>query len=156
MSLYIKGVIGAIMHEPERQTHVISIYASVGYLNVYHDLVEDPLFEVHGYKFDDVRPDIGYGMLFTPDIARKIILDYEDARERCPDVLVHCAYGKNRSPAVGIAMNSIFGLGHSSWSLREKFPGYNRWVYAVMLAAGRDICRRRRPAKGIEAVVSEQ
>ncbi|MBW2965101.1 hypothetical protein KY363_06595 [Candidatus Woesearchaeota archaeon] len=156
MVIYIKSVIGAVMHEPERPTHVISIFSSLSYLNVYHKLVEDPLFEVHRYQFDDISLDSGYGKLFTPEIAQDIITDYAEARAHCPDVLVHCTYGRNRSPAVGIALNNIFGLGYSSWGLKQQFPDYNRWIYNVMMAAGREIRQGRRKAQGLEAAILRQ
>ncbi len=136
MELKITGVIGAITHIPEQKTHVIQICSCMNWLNEYYGFVADPLFDMHKYTFDDVTPAHPGGIVFSEDIAERIITDFESGLSDCETALVHCTFGRNRSPAVGMALNKLFGLGYNSQVLREKFPVYNRWVYHSMMEKG--------------------
>ena len=66
---------------------------------------------------------------FNEDIARSILEDYEGIRD-IENVVIHCSRGENRSPAVGIAMDEIYGWGVKG--LREKFPNYRKFIYDIL------------------------
>lgn len=71
--------------------------------------------------------------LFNEDLARKMLNDFEDIKNKVENVMIHCIHGKNRSPAVGIAMNEIYDWGIVG--LEKKFPEYRRYVFDVMMRA---------------------
>jgi len=68
--------------------------------------------------------------LFNEYLARKILEDYEEVGLGADNIMIHCGLGKNRSPAVGIAMNEIYEWGFEG--LKEKFPDYRRFIYDKM------------------------
>lgn len=74
--------------------------------------------------------------LFDEDIARKIFTDFENCKDDVEQVVIHCTYGRNRSPAVGIAMNEVYGWGIEG--LKDKFPLHRRFVYGIMKKVGKD------------------
>lgn len=76
----------------------------------------------------------GRETLFDENIAKKILRDFEGVQGDVETVVVHCWRGKNRSPAIGIAMNEIYGWGIPG--LKEKFPGHRRFVYDKMMEVG--------------------
>ena len=59
------------------------------------------------------------------------ILSYYDGLEGVENFVVHCNRGENRSPAVGIAMNEIYGWGIKG--LKKKFPNYRRFIYQTLV-----------------------
>jgi hypothetical protein len=69
--------------------------------------------------------------LFDRSFARDIMDDFEKVQNKVDTVMIHCHRGKNRSPAVGIAMNEIYGWG--IMGLKERFPEYRRFVYSKMI-----------------------
>ena len=71
------------------------------------------------------------GDLFKEDFAKKILGDYEKIENKIDNLVIHCWEGLKRSPAVGIAMNEIYGWGIKD--LKEKFPKYRRYVYDIMI-----------------------
>lgn len=82
---------------------------------------------VREYVFDDVL----FGMKIDPTdisfdqvIAEQMIRDFREYGMGCEALLIHCLAGKNRSPAVAIAFNEIFSLGHDSKTLEKRFPAY--------------------------------
>jgi len=87
-------------------------------------------FESRGHPY-------GRYTLFDEEIAKKILDDFEMVKEEVNCVMVHCSRGKNRSPAVGMAMNEIYGWGIED--LKEKFPEYRRYVYQTMI----DVSKKR-------------
>jgi len=69
--------------------------------------------------------------LFDPKKAKKILSDFDKFKNEVDTIVVHCIRGKNRSPAIGIAMNEIYG-----WEiegLKKKFPNYRRFIYEIMI-----------------------
>ena len=75
----------------------------------------------------------GRERLFNENIAVKIMNDYEKVKDKVENIMISCIRGKNRSPALGIAMNEIYG-----WKikeLKEKFPEYRKYVYSTMILA---------------------
>lgn len=75
--------------------------------------------------------------LFDDEFANKILDDFEKVKDLVDCVMVHCIEGRNRSPAVGIAMNEIYDWGIEG--LKEKFPSYRRFVYQKMI----DVAKKR-------------
>ncbi len=75
--------------------------------------------------------------LFDENMAKKILDDFEEVKNKVDNIMIHCMAGKNRSPAVGIAMNNIYGWGIKG--LEEKFPLYRKYVYDVMMKEGRKV-----------------
>jgi len=58
--------------------------------------------------------------LFDETIAKNILENFEEFKNETEIVLIHCLYGNNRSPVVGIAMNEIY-----RWKiggLKKNFP----------------------------------
>jgi hypothetical protein len=85
-------------------------------------------YESRGHPF-------GRGSIFTENDAKKILNDFEKFKNNIENVMIHCVYGKNRSSAIGKAMNEIYG-----WEIKdleEKFPMYRRYVYDVMMKVGK-------------------
>ena len=91
------------------------------------------------YIFTDVTPHnarfLKGSVLFDDDLAEKVIREFAQYKEGCEALLVHCLQGKNRSPAIGIALNEIFDLGHDTHSLLKQYNKLNKHVYETMLKA---------------------
>jgi len=126
----------ATNHKPSDRTYLIQI--ALG--NSLYDKSLDSVVEGKTYarrfiyKFADLFPgETRKGILFDKFIAERVIEDFRVGREGCGTLLVHCSQGQNRSPALGIALNDIFELGHDSEALRQKYDAFNQWVYKVML-----------------------
>ncbi|MFH1668321.1 MAG: hypothetical protein ABIA62_00165 [Candidatus Woesearchaeota archaeon] len=135
MDIHIMRISDAVMHLPERPTYAIRI-ASPGFDNLHKFPLEDSklYIKIAEYLFDDAddlfrEPD---SVMFDTDIADRMLEDFELHKDDCESLLVHCSRGRNRSPAVAIAFNEIFGLGNSKEYLRKKYPEYNRLVYDVL------------------------
>lgn len=78
----------------------------------------------------------GRHILFDFNIAKKILTDFEKHKKNVEQVMIHCMKGKNRAPAIGIAMNEIYDWGIEG--LKEKFPEYRRFVYDIMKEVGEE------------------
>jgi len=74
-------------------------------------------------------------MIFTEKDAIKILDDFDKVKESVQNIMIHCVYGRNRSPGIGIAMNDIYGWGIKG--LEEKFPNYRRYFYDTMIKAAK-------------------
>ena len=125
----------AIYHLPDKPTYAIRI-ASPGFNNLREFPLENsPLYVgISEYIFDDAddfyRPE--WAVMFDEDIAGRVLQDFEIHRDGCESLLVHCSKGENRSPAVAIALNEIFGLGQDSAALKEQYPDSNWFVYKIL------------------------
>ena len=71
------------------------------------------------------------GDLFNKNFAKQILSDFEKVKKNTETILIHCRKGNNRSPAVGIAMNEIFGW--EIYGLKERFPHYRRFVHKILM-----------------------
>jgi hypothetical protein len=110
---------------------------------------------INEYKFDDIWPRgwkefqgedelLNYEgwyhhrrVLFDENMAKKILNDFEKVKNKIENIVIHCTYGRNRSPAVGMALNDIYGWGIKG--LEEKFPWYRKYIYNVMMGVrGKD------------------
>jgi len=113
----------------------------------------DHWLKINEYKFDDIWPrnwkefhgedellniygwNHGRSVLFDENLAKKILDDFEEVKSGVENIMIHCVHGANRSPAVGMAMNDIYG-----WEiegLEKKFPKYRKYVYEVMVGASK-------------------
>ncbi|MBT6690176.1 hypothetical protein HN903_03585 [archaeon] len=85
------------------------------------------LMECHGYPY-------GRDVCFNEIAAKRILDEFEEVKGDVENVVVHCEKGANRSPAIGIAMNEIYGWGAEG--LKERFPFYRKYIYDVMMRVG--------------------
>ena len=140
MDLEILGLSRAQEYKPRNPTYAIRIKS--GAFADFDDskilpLQESDLYTIVKYIFDDIDP--GYippsrnPVMINEDIAGKILEDFRREGLDKDTLLVHCSMGKNRSPAVGIALNEIYNLGHDTGKLKRKFPELNLYVYKMLL-----------------------
>lgn len=129
-------------HVPLIDTYAIRIfYHSKDMDEEFGDLINSKLYvETKPYRFDDVYRDEeqeeGCGEDFYPitnEIARKMLTDFMPYRDKIEELLIHCMYGLNRTPAVAMAFNNIFNLGNSTELIKRKFSGYNPKVYDILM-----------------------
>ena len=98
-------------------------------------LRESPFYTaVHEYIFDDTNSNtlLSGKVIFDDGIAKKILTNFQDNRH-CSALLVHCLVGQSRSPAVAIALNEVFNLGHDPQRMMADYPFFNQEVYKKML-----------------------
>ncbi len=129
----------ALEHIPQNPTYAIRIES--GCLESFDDLpLKHPLYcPIRTYTFDDVEPGMlidSKEILFKAPLAKKIIEEFRPY-SKTHDILVHCLFGRNRSPAIGIALNDIFDLGQDTEALKQKFSESNWYVYRTLITAGR-------------------
>ncbi len=122
-------------HQPVKNTYILRIHSSHGPMpGLPHP---EQYRRVVDYTFDDNDANYHSGpMTITNDIADIIVKDFADHRSWIESLIVHCTKGKNRSPAVAIALNEIFELGHDSSELKRIYKEANGDVYRAILAAG--------------------
>ncbi|MBS3094459.1 hypothetical protein J4474_02240 [Candidatus Pacearchaeota archaeon] len=139
MNLIISGLCDACEYVPKDRTYAIRLESpKYPFDGESYNLTKSGLWVVvHTYSFDDRNPSFGEGKLFKRDIAQKIISDFEEKFLETDSLLVHCTLGRNRSPAVGIALNNLFNLGNNSEDLMEEFPDFNKYVYGTLMSVGR-------------------
>lgn len=134
MQLLIMSRHEARNYEPLVNTYAIRIFSSE--LFYPDDKLQGSLFYkvIQYYLFDDIEPGrfFGPGIMFNEDIAARILRDFQEHREGVEALLVHCTFGKNRSPAVAIALNEIFSLGNDSEALKKQYDQLNKHVYNVL------------------------
>jgi len=83
------------------------------------------------YVVDDIDEKFEDYILISRDTASRIVDDFLRYRDRIEGFAVHCLAGLSRSPAVAVALNECFSLGHEQ---REFFSEYYTVNYAVYLA----------------------
>ncbi len=135
----------ARVHVPDINTYAIRIFSKFNLFNLYDaQLIESPFYKViKQYVFDDIEPGRSFSskvmpnVLFNENIAQRILNDFQTQRGGIEALLVHCTFGKNRSPAVAIALNEIFNLGHDSDALKKKYDQLNKYVYHVLKETAR-------------------
>lgn len=136
MDLLIFSLGDAINFQPVKQTYAIRIYSS-GYSEWMSSLkLKDSSIyaKIKEYVFDDNDNFFKGGPLTIDEaIARTIINDFKEEEENIEALLVHCTKGQNRSPAVAMALNDIFTLGHDTRELRRKYPFANGYVYCMLV-----------------------
>ena len=143
MNLLIMSLFDAIKYIPSDSTYDIRIESppNPGFDKPFaerYPLQKSDLYTIVEYNFDDRTPDFGSGKLFDEEIARRLLTDFKERGVSKETLLVHCARGKNRSPAVGIALNEIFNLGYDTKELKQKYPEATWYVYRTLL----DVAKR--------------
>ncbi len=133
MNLLIMGIGEAMEHTPTTSTYAIRIDLPKVPFGEYFCLRTSSLYTIVTYAFDDITPDFGRGKLFDQTMAQELLLDFKNRGLTQDTLLVHCLKGKNRSPAVGIALNEIFGLGQDTAQLKKQYFEANTHVYNTLL-----------------------
>ena len=139
MGLLIMGLIEAVNYIPTTPTYAIRIQsATLRYPGSLHD---SRLYTLREYTFDDIFPvDIPQKYkLFDEPIAQQIIADFRESGIDKDTLMIHCSRGVNRSPAVGMALNNIFNLGHDAAKLNKHFPEFNWHVYDTLLETAKKL-----------------
>lgn len=145
MDLHIFGKWDAQKFQPAKPTYAIRIFSSYSQDFDKKPLTDSPLYHrIVEQTFDDIWPDyLGVGfsnpIMFTEEMAASIIRDFSAHKDSIEALLVHCSRGINRSPAVALALNDIFGLGHDSVRLKAKYKEANWFVYDTLKAVARTI-----------------
>lgn len=139
--IHILSLEEAIAYQPDKPTYAIRIFSPSADHSLY-PLDESGFYTViREYFFDDTLHDMlptqdpeteEIYKPFTPEIAHTIISDFEESY-RSEDLMIHCTYGMNRSPAIAIALNDIFNLGSDSGQLQQEFMEYREWIYELMI-----------------------
>lgn len=136
MDVHILGFMEAINFEPVKRTYAIRIQD--GSRKDRLKLKDSPLYrQIAEYIFDDVEQPDGKKLPISQSIADKLVRDFALQRSEVDALLVHCGLGRNRSPAVAIALNEIFFLGQDTQGLKSQYSEFNQLVYNEILAAGR-------------------
>ena len=136
MKLSIMGLDRAMEYIPTDPTYAIRIASKPE--DFRFALQNSGLYTTVEYLFDDDHPGL-WGKVsedsITIDgiIAGKILSDFKEKGTDKETLLVHCSRGKNRSPAVGIALNEIFALGNDTGRLKKEYPEANWYVYRVLI-----------------------
>jgi hypothetical protein len=163
MDITVCSLDAALAHVPCKPTYAIRIfsprhyYKPGGVVRAAPLLPSDQFRHTEVYLFDDVTPGMARlnreapihepTVLFDEDIARKIITDFETYSEGCEALLAHCHMGRNRSPAVAIALNDIFSLGHNSQALFNQHPATRQFVYDTMMKAAAKLGKTQAPSQ---------
>lgn len=132
----------AMMHNPKEKTYMVRIFSSFEIrIRDSFPLRESGLYIVRRYFFDDIEPgekEFGFsGIIFDEDLAEDILLDFNESGRKCDALAIHCLLGLNRSPAVGMGLNEVFGLGYNTEILKSRYPDYRGHIYETMLNTGR-------------------
>jgi len=132
MNLKIGGWNDAMIHNPNKPTYAIRIGN-----NFPIKLINSSKYiKVHTYNFSDIWPNSPKNpndIMFNETLAEKILKDFYQNKEQCEALFVHCSKGKNRSPAVGIALNEIFEFGYNTKKLIKQYPESTWYVYDLLI-----------------------
>ena len=131
------GLIEAMQYVPTNPTYAIRIESDRLRWGADLPLRESGLYTIITYAFDDITPQWGEGKLFDEEMARRILADFKERALDQATLLVHCARGKNRSPAVGIALSEVFRLGQDTNKLKKEYPEANWFIYDILIEAAR-------------------
>jgi len=76
--------------------------------------------------------------LFNDNISKTMLKDFQSvySPKKNQDLMVHCLHGLSRSPAVAIALNSIFRLDNNH--LPMEYFMFNRHVHNQLLTTARE------------------
>lgn len=117
----------AVRYKPTVPTFAIRIFNS--YRVGWRDLRKTGLYvgETHHF-FDDVTPfDTEPGLvLFSDAMALSMLEDIVLLPKGTQALMIHCALGASRSPAVAVALNEVFNYGHDE--LWAQYGNHNIWV----------------------------
>lgn len=131
----------AVAYQPQKPTYALRIFPSLFQLEVREFPLQNSYFyiRVAEYVFDDnetepFKMESGAAWI-DENIAQMILDDFSQHRERIETLLVHCSGGKNRAPAVALALNESFNLGHDSKQLQQQYPEFNRHTHETLKRA---------------------
>ena len=137
MDLHITDYCGALEHRPSKNTYAIRI--SAPRFPACDPLIASDFYKcISSYSFNDTLPGrvMPGEILFSEDLALRMLRAFDYDRMVCESLLVHCSQGQNRSPAVAMALNDLFSLGHDTGKLMEQYPEYNTHVYNILKKVG--------------------
>ena len=142
MHISILDFVSMVNHVPREPTYVLRINSKRHPLQL-NFLEEYALHTVREYFFDDVDSEehaIREIMhLLTEEEAETIVRDFQKDGLDKPHLIVHCTEGKNRAPAVALALNELFRLGRNFEEIRARYGELNQYVYRTVLQAGKRI-----------------
>ena len=145
MDLHIFGLSKILAHIPEKSTYLIRIFSS-GYEYQEQQFplqASENWREIKKYIFDDNDYHFRLGSMSIDDtIATKIVSEFAVHKDSVESLVVHCSRGKNRSPAVAMALNELFNLGHDPHILLAQYAEFNRLVYDNVKSAGKKLILR--------------
>ncbi len=145
MDLHIFGKWDAQKFQPAKPTYAIRIFSSYNTDSDKKPLVNSPLYHrIVEQTFDDIwpgSPTVGFRnpTMFTDEMADSILRDFSAYKDSIEALVVHCSRGINRSPAVALALNEIFGLGYDPDQLKIQYPDATWFVYDTLKAVARTI-----------------
>lgn len=106
--------------------------------------------DLSGFRMDAMTKAHYGDYLMTPNHARAIInfvepfltggLEMEKAPNR---IMVHCEAGISRSPAIGIALTTIYNLLPTPAEMLRRHLAYNEYVFHLMMDAWRNMIVER-------------
>lgn len=137
MELLIMGLSDAISYIPKNPTYAIRIDSELTPLDADFVLQDSGLYTIKQYVFDDRTPHDGDGKLLDDETAHQLLDDFKQRGVDHDTLLVHCIMGKNRSPAVGMALNDIFRLGYDRYELQQQYLHANKYIYETLIAAAK-------------------
>ncbi len=138
MDLHIFGKWDAQTFQPTKPTYAIRIFSSYSQDFDKKPLATSPFYQrIVEQTFDDIwpgSPTFGFQnpTMFSEQMAESIIRDFSAHKDSIDVLLVHCARGMNRSPAVALALNEIFDLGHDPQMLKTQYPDSTWFVYRTL------------------------
>lgn len=104
-----------------------SVLVRITSLDEFKKIDEKMYKEIYLYYFDDIDCESEYSITKEEGKELKEILyKNKDVNE----IVIHCDYGKSRSPGVGIAFKEL--LNEDSKELREKYRDYNEYVIKMI------------------------
>ena len=139
MNLLIMGLREAVSYEPTDPTYAIRIDSELVPFSDNLTLQESGLYTIVTYIFDDRAPEWGEGKLFDVETAERLLTDFKEMGLDKKTLSSHCTRGINRSPAVGIALNEAFGLGHDTTELKRQYPHSNWFVYDTLIEVAKSL-----------------
>ncbi|MDP3734496.1 MAG: hypothetical protein Q8R37_04665 [Nanoarchaeota archaeon] len=139
MKLLILGLADAVNYIPTDLTYAIRIDSELIPFGSDFALQDSDLYTITQYVFDDRTPHEGDGKLLEEKTASQLIDDFKHRGLHYDTLLVHCIMAKNRSPAVGMALNDIFKIGYNLSELQHKYPDANKYIYETLITAAKKI-----------------
>ena len=138
MEVLIKKWFDAVEYVPVKPTYAIGIHDKERMYDPFK-LKDSGLYVAVEYVFDDRTPEFGTGIVFDEGLARQVLTGFKEMGLDKETLLVYCGRGRNRSPAVAIALNEIFGLGYDTAELKEKYSEANWFVYKTLVKTAKKV-----------------
>ena len=136
MELYIFSKSDAVRFLPKKPTYAIRIISSWDDQERIMPLQDSEFYtRIRTYTFDDNDWYKTGPVWIDNDLAGKILKEFEQDKNHIESLMVHCTQGKNRSPAVAMALNEIFNLGCEHSNLEKRFPDFNHHTYKTLIEA---------------------